>query len=165
LDLPKRLTVYEIVSNKSKMSYIGVTAKPVDLRLREHMSCRPPGSARIAGDVEKFGRQSFFVTILCELPAIQALAMEKYIIERRRQSGCLYNGTRGGDGYALTSAEHQAIELELSELRVHGGRIPPKFIPPMSPAILMTKCTESQKRKKRNRRKLSALPYQDMAYL
>lgn len=107
----KTTNVYVITNQVNGKRYIGITTKPVEQRLHEHILASRRGVPfALYGAMRKHGEESFQIECLesCAGEELAKRRERKYIAEMNSmESG--YNMTAGGDGFAclVRTEEHR----------------------------------------------------------
>ncbi len=119
--------VYRIRCNRTRRSYIGITRKTAEARLREHVQFALNGrsNSKLAHAIRQYGRDAFSVEVLARTRSVKRVAeLERHYIAEYKTDVRGYNTHPGGNiggqtGTAVTYAGK--TYRSISELcRTHG---------------------------------------------
>lgn len=115
------MLVYLITNTVNGMRYVGQTARTLDARWWQHCHKKQTNCHYLHRAIQKYGKESFFVEVLCELPNEQITdEMEEYFINRY----C----TLAPNGYNLMTGGRAPRHNELTRKKMsasHKGIRPP----------------------------------------
>lgn len=120
--------VYLIRNQRNEKGYVGVTSKPLMLKLNEHVEEAYPGRRNRTGTlyalhaaIQKYGKDAFSIELLEEgLSLEQALRRQTHFITKLGTFG----GGRGKRGYNQTSSGEMPKERDYSAPAARGRATP-----------------------------------------
>ena len=125
-----RFKAYRVSNRLNGKIYIGITARPIDERWREHVTYALRGTTKgpLASAIRKHGIASFDIEHIASAGSWEDLcAAEKMLIEQHGSFGRGYNATRGGEGGTgliwTEEAKRIRVASYLRTLERQGGSI------------------------------------------
>jgi group I intron endonuclease len=104
-----QMIIYMATCSKNSKSYIGVTKRPLTIRIRAHMRCVKDGvKTHFYNAIRKHGIDSFVWDVIDKVSPAQAFEREKYYISKFDTLKNGYNSTVGGEGDLAPTRETRA---------------------------------------------------------
>jgi group I intron endonuclease len=148
------LYLYLLTNAVNGKQYVGITSRPVQKRLLEHLQRATTGTTHIARAIKKYGREAFTMKVIGEATDWAALceAEQVAILSYNTFKPHGYNLTRGGEGVTgyEQSLEHRAKigAAQQGALNHRYGKAPaPEHQAKMQAALAVIRRTKGDPRK------------------